>query len=70
MNKSIAAYITERRMSVARDLLLSTALNISQISQASGYDDPSYFTRVFRQETGMPPRQYRAHALMQQQRAA
>jgi len=70
MNKSIAAYITERRMSVARDFLVSSTLNISEISQASGYDDPSYFTRVFRKETGMAPRQYRDHALKQSPRVA
>ena len=66
MKKSIAAYITERRMSVARDLLVSSRLNISEISQASGYEDPSYFTRVFRKETGLAPRRFRADALKQQ----
>jgi AraC-like DNA-binding protein/mannose-6-phosphate isomerase-like protein (cupin superfamily) len=65
MNKSIAAYITERRMNAARNLLVSSTLNISEISQASGYDDPSYFTRVFRKETGLTPRLYRDRALKQ-----
>ncbi len=62
-NKSIVAYITERRMGVARNLLTASTLNIAEISQASGYDDPSYFTRVFRRENGMAPRQYREQAL-------
>jgi AraC-like DNA-binding protein len=57
--KPLAAYITERRMVRARDLLESSALNISEISQATGYEDPSYFTRVFRREIEMAPRQYR-----------
>jgi AraC-like DNA-binding protein len=65
---SIAAHITERRMGVARNLLVSSTLNVAQISQASGYDDPSYFTRVFRKETGLAPRQYRARALQEADR--
>jgi AraC-like DNA-binding protein len=63
MGKNLVAYITERRIIRARDLLVSSTLNISEISQACGYDDPSYFTRVFRRETGIAPRQYREHAL-------
>jgi AraC-like DNA-binding protein/mannose-6-phosphate isomerase-like protein (cupin superfamily) len=63
MGKTLAAYITERRLIRARDLLASSSLNISQISQACGYDDPSYFTRVFRRETGLAPRHYRDHSL-------
>jgi AraC-like DNA-binding protein/mannose-6-phosphate isomerase-like protein (cupin superfamily) len=61
--QSMVAYITERRTSLARNLLVSSALNISEISHASGYDDPSYFTRVFRKETGLAPRQYRDYTL-------
>lgn len=63
MGKTVVAYITERRMIRARELLASSALNISEISRASGYDDPSYFTRVFRKENGLAPRQYRDRAL-------
>lgn len=57
--KPLVAYITEKRVARAKDLLASTPLNISEISRAAGYDDPSYFTRVFRRETGIAPRNYR-----------
>ena len=57
--RPLVAYITEKRMARARELLASTPLNISEISRAAGYDDPSYFTRVFRRETGIAPRSYR-----------
>ncbi len=61
--KPLVAYITERRMMRARDLLESSALNIAEISRATGYDDPSYFTRVFRREVGLAPRVYRERVL-------
>ena len=63
MGMPLLTYITERRMNRARALLTSSTLNISEISRASGYVDPSYFTRVFRRETGLAPRQYRDLAL-------
>jgi len=63
MGKSLIGYITERKVNRARDLLESSTLNISEISRACGYDDPSYFTRIFRKETGFPPRQYRDHVV-------
>ena len=70
MGKTLVAYITERRMVRARELLASSALNISEISQASGYDDPSYFTRVFRKENGVAPRQYRDRTLKRSDESA
>ena len=57
--KPLVAYITERRILRAKELLVSSTLNISEISRACGYEDPSYFTRVFRKETGIAPRHYR-----------
>jgi AraC-like DNA-binding protein len=60
---SLAASITKQRMIRARDLLASSTLNISEISQATGYRDPSYFTRIFRQETGSAPGVYRRRVL-------
>jgi AraC-like DNA-binding protein len=69
MGEPLVAYITGRRMIRARDLLESSTLNISEISRACGYEDPSYFTRIFRKETGFAPRQYRDHALKQSEEA-
>jgi len=42
-------------------LLDSTALNIAEIAFQLGYDDPLYFSRVFRKVTGLAPSQYRRH---------
>ncbi len=44
-------------------LLDSSSLNISEIAFRLGYDDPLYFSRVFRKVTGLAPSQYRRSAL-------
>ena len=42
-------------------LLANTDLKIYEISEASGYMDYFYFTRVFRKFTGLTPSEWREH---------
>ena len=53
------------RMQRASELLESTDHTVAEIGGALGYDDPLYFSRLFRQKIGQPPSHYR-----QAQRAA
>ena len=53
------AYHTHLRIRRACHLLESTTLTIAETAHACGYDDPYYFSRVFRRETGVNPRLYR-----------
>lgn len=53
------AYIIENRLQRARDLLESSNLNIAEVSEAAGFRDPGYFTRVFRRWAGVTPRAFR-----------
>ncbi|MCA9925143.1 MAG: helix-turn-helix transcriptional regulator [Anaerolineales bacterium] len=46
------------RIDEARRLLYQNNLNISQVALLVGFDDPRYFSRVFKQITGMPPSHY------------
>lgn len=46
-------------MNEARELLLKTNLKISQIAQKVGYQNYPYFIKLFRQEMGIPPEEYR-----------
>ena len=53
------AYLTRVRMSRARDLLSSSTLSVSEIAAAVGYDNPLYFSRVFKNQTGLSPSAFR-----------
>jgi len=57
------AYLTNRRISYARELLVNTGLSVEDISYDSGYRDPAYFCRIFRKICGMSPSEYRAEAV-------
>lgn len=56
---SLHAYALQCRVSAARELLADTALPVKEIAEQLGYRDVYFFTRQFRQLTGVPPVQYR-----------
>ena len=47
------------RMARARIALEKTELSVAEIGVACGYDDPAYFSRVFRRAHGVPPAMWR-----------
>lgn len=53
------AYLASVRLDRARNVLLETALSISQVAATVGYQSQSHFTRVFKAATGLTPRAYR-----------
>ncbi|MBQ7839074.1 MAG: helix-turn-helix transcriptional regulator [Lachnospiraceae bacterium] len=53
------AYQQMLRLKNSMMLLASTQLNITDICAMSGYQDPLYFSRLFKKHTGLSPRQYR-----------
>ncbi len=56
---TVGAYIRERRMDEARYLLIDTQEPLARIAEKIGYEDTSYFIRVFRLASGMTPGRYR-----------
>lgn len=52
-------YIQRIRIEGAILALETTALTISEIAYASGFSDPAYFARVFRQHKGVAPQDFR-----------
>jgi AraC-like DNA-binding protein len=49
------------RIEHACALMTETALNVSQVSMECGFNDQSYFSKVFRRYTGITPKTYRHH---------
>lgn len=52
-------YITKKRMEKAKQLMKHLDLNLTEISFMVGYDDYTYFCRVFRRLTDQSPSEYR-----------
>lgn len=52
-------YLLHERIQHSRQLLERTSYTLKQISSYVGIQDEYYFSRVFKLETGMSPRQYR-----------
>lgn len=52
-------YIMRRRIGEAQTLLISTKHSITRIATMVGYDNSSYFNRLFTKNVGMSPKRYR-----------
>lgn len=52
-------YLTQVRVENAKKLLRETGLKVYDVSQMVGYESPKYFSRVFKELTGLTPREYR-----------
>ena len=57
--KSPIAYLTEVRITAAKDLLKTTNLSIEEIASATGFSSSSYFSQTFQKFCRMSPQQYR-----------
>jgi len=55
----IARYVRQLRFERARDLLRNTSKPLWQIAAEVGYDNPDYFLRAFKKETGVSAGKYR-----------
>lgn len=58
--KTMREYLNHERIEAAKQLLSASDRSIPQIASLLQYCDQSYFTLVFRRETGQTPGQYRA----------
>lgn len=52
-------YVRQYRIERAAKLLTTTDSSVSAIAEQCGFSDLSYFTKTFREMTGLPPLQYR-----------
>lgn len=59
MGKTPSRYVSDSRLAKAKLLLVSTELSVAEVAAQSGFQQSSYFIKVFKQAEGMPPNQYR-----------
>lgn len=60
---NLVKYITDFRMEKAKQLLEEGNLKIVQVGKACGYENQSYFNRLFKNYYDMTPKQYRERKL-------
>jgi two-component system, response regulator YesN len=58
-------YLQNIRIKQAKYLLSSSSLNVREVSFAVGYEDPNYFSRLFKEYTGYSPRIWRKEMIKQ-----
>ena len=56
---TFTSYVTVVRMEAAAERLRNTEEKTYLIARACGYEDPNYFSYVFKRHFGMSPTKYR-----------
>jgi two-component system response regulator YesN len=59
---SFIDYVTELRIENAEKLLRESKMTVKEVAFAAGYQDPNYFSKIFRKLTGLSPTAYAADA--------
>ena len=59
MGENISAYILQKRIEMAKDMLSKTELPAHEIAEKVGMYNLPYFYSIFKKDTGMTPKEYR-----------
>ena len=59
MGVTFTEYLTGLRIRRAEELLRGTPMRTGEVAYAVGYNDPHYFSLLFKRRTGLSPRDYR-----------
>ena len=57
-------YILSKRIYNAEILLQNPSYNVTEISRIVGYDNPLYFSRIFKKTKGLSPSEYRKNIIV------
>lgn len=60
LHQTPAQVITERKTLEAKRLLSNTSLSIKEVAYALGFDQATYFTKFFKKQTTLTPKEFRA----------
>jgi AraC-like DNA-binding protein len=59
MGASPIAYLNKIRVEEAANLLTGTRYTVTEIAKLTGFENPGYFTKVFKKTIGLTPTEYR-----------
>lgn len=57
--QSTTGFIRSLRLEKAKELLETTAMNVTEVCYEAGFNSPNYFSRIFQERYGMPPSEVR-----------
>jgi two-component system response regulator YesN len=60
---TLMEYLTQIRVEKAKTMLKNPKYNIMQVAEENGFEDPGYFTRVFKKIEGITPSRFKQNAL-------
>ena len=63
-NKTLHGYLIDYRLRIAKDLLLSSNLSVTEIAEKTGFSSYSYFIKTFKEKNGSSPKVYRDKSKM------
>ncbi len=55
MGMTVSEFINRKRLSLARDMIREGGMSLSEVSEAVGYDNYGYFSRLFKKHYGITP---------------
>ncbi len=58
MERSPKNYVLEKRLDAAKYLLRNTDYSVKDVALSVGFDNPLYFSRIFKKRFGQPPSEY------------
>lgn len=60
---TVSEYIMGRRVELAKELIATSELSMEEIAERLGFASASYFSRVFKEHTGMTPMKYKKRGM-------
>ena len=60
MGMTPSEYIIDLRINVAGDLLKNHEMSVKEVAACVGYDNPCFFSKLFKKKTGVSPKCYKA----------
>ena len=64
MGENLSNYLNRLRVDKAAAMLVATDLSISEIAKRCGFEDQSWFSKIFRNNTGLTPGKYRERGMV------
>jgi two-component system response regulator YesN len=58
MGKNFSHYVREFRINIAKRLIMDSGLKLYEVGEQVGYKDPKYFYKMFKDVTGLAPKDY------------